>query len=61
MKPVIGMLLILLGLTIGYLVISGRLPSSAGSPTPANPTGTANQGTGSGPSYSGYGAYRGKL
>lgn len=58
MKPVIGLLLILLGLTIGYLVVTGRLPSGQ-APTTATPS-IAPQGTGSGP-MSGYGAYRGNV
>ena len=30
MKPVIGLLLILLGLTIGYLTLAGKLPATTG-------------------------------
>ncbi len=35
MKPVIGLLLIFTGLTVGYLVLAGRLPSGGTTPTPA--------------------------
>lgn len=36
MKPVIGMLLILVGLTTGYLVVTNKLPNS-GTPVPPVP------------------------
>ncbi len=32
MKPVIGLLLIFTGLTVGYLVLAGRLPSGQATP-----------------------------
>ena len=40
MKPVIGMLLILVGLTTGYLVLTNKLPNSGTSvpPLPGNVT-----------------------
>lgn len=31
MKPVFGLLMIFTGLTVGYLVITGKLPNQAGS------------------------------
>jgi hypothetical protein len=65
MKPVIGLLLIFVGLTVGYLVLTGKLPSStstpaASAPAPSSVTSTP-QGTGGGPSSNGayYGAYKG--
>ncbi len=41
MKPVIGMLLIFTGLTVGYLVLVGKLPTQQSSSVPSvsgNPT-----------------------
>ncbi len=32
MRPVIGLLLIFTGLTVGYLVLAGRLPSGQAAP-----------------------------
>ncbi len=41
MKPVVGMLLILVGLTTGYLVLTNKLPNSGTTPTvPPLPGGT---------------------
>lgn len=52
MKPVVGMLLILIGLTTGYLVLTNKLPNSntpplpgsAASPTPISGHGGPNRG-----------------
>lgn len=70
MKPVIGLLLVFTGLAIGYMVITGKLPSGQ-SPTPTGSitggnvsggkvTGSVKGGTGGGGSYSSqFPAYRG--
>lgn len=38
MKAVIGLALIFVGLTIGYLVITGRLPSTSSSTPSSSPS-----------------------
>ncbi len=37
MKAALGIALVFTGLTVGYLVLVGKLPMSASSPTSANP------------------------